>query len=186
MAGRVGNYVVAACMLTMPLVVGCDSGAGTSGSGTSMDAMASALDAQKNAQQEQARQDAERAAQEAQQAAASAEQPADQNRRVAGREGVGSGGYYTAIVGARRHILNKVESLAWIQGVQHFQATNGRLPKDHAEFMSQIVEPLGIDLGFKEEDQEFLYDPNDKTQGQFGTLYVVAKEPQADAPGGTP
>jgi len=167
-------YVVMACVLAMPLGVGCGSSANT-GSGTSMDAMADALDAQKSSQQQaQAQTDAERAAQEAQQTAAAAEPPpAEPERRVAGREGVAPGGYYTAIVGARRHILNKVESLAWIQGVQHYQATNGRLPKDHAEFMSQIVQPLGIDLGFKEENQEFLYDPS---EGQWGTLYVVEKE----------
>jgi hypothetical protein len=72
--------------------------------------------------------------------------------------------------------------LAWQQAVSHFQATNGRLPKDHAEFMKQIVEANGIDLGFKEENQEFLYDPNDKTQGPYGTLFVVEKTAEAAPP----
>jgi hypothetical protein len=145
-----------------------------------MGAMASAIDARKASeqQQQQAQAEAERAAADAQQTAAE-QQPAESNRRVAGREGVGEGGYYTAIVGARRHVLNRVESLAWIQAVQHFQATNGRLPKDHAEFMRTINE-LQINLGYKEENQEFLYDPS---EGQWGTLYVVEKTetPTADA-----
>jgi hypothetical protein len=98
-------------------------------------------------------------------------------RAVAGRAPMDpGGGYYSAIAGARRHIVNRVESLAWTQAVQHFQATEGRLPKDHDEFMSRIVAPLDIDLGYKEEDQEFLYDPS---EGQWGTLYVVSKEQPA-------
>lgn len=104
----------------------------------------------------------------------SGEPPADQGRAVAGRAPIGEGGYFVAIGGARRQILNRLEDLAWTQAVQHFQATEGRLPRDHQEFMTKIIEPLGIDLGYKEEDQEFLYDPN---EGQWGTVYVVAKEP---------
>jgi hypothetical protein len=92
---------------------------------------------------------------------------------MAGRERVAPGGYANAIIGARRHILNVTESLAWQQSVSHFQALEGRLPKDHDEFMKRIVQEQGIDLGYKEENQEFLYDPNDKTQGPYGTLYVV-------------
>jgi hypothetical protein len=160
------------------VIAGCDSSASTStGSGSSMDAMASAIDAQKAAQQQEQAQ-ADRAAAEAQQAAAE-QQPAEPERRVAGREGVAPGGYANAIIGARRHVLNRVESLAWQQAVSHFQAEHGRLPKDHDEFMKRVVTPLGIDLGFKEENQEFLYDPNDKTQGPYGTLFVVESAEQS-------
>jgi hypothetical protein len=133
--------------------------------------MAAAIDIQTAASQQPA---STPASEPAESLADGSQQPGDESgaRRVAGRENIGQGGYLTAIAGARRHVLNKVESLAWIQGVQHFQATNGRLPKDHDEFMKQIVEPLGIDLGYKEENQEFLYAPS---EGQFGTLYVVEK-----------
>jgi hypothetical protein len=143
-----------------------------------MDAMASAVDAQKAAQQqqEQARAAAERQA--AAQQAAAEQQAAEPERQVAGRERVAPGGYANAIIGARRHVLNQSESWAWQQAVSHFQATNGRLPKDHNEFMKQVVEPNGISLGFKEENQEFLYDPNDKTQGPYGTLFVVEQATQ--------
>ena len=93
---------------------------------------------------------------------------------VAGSATLGQGGgYYSAIAGARRHISHRVESLAWTQAVQHFKAQEGRLPKDHEEFMSKVVAPLEIDLGFIEEDQEFLYDPS---EGEWGTLYVVSKD----------
>jgi hypothetical protein len=142
-----------------------------------MDDLAAQLDAQEAARlQEQANQAAaERAPAEAA-AAASAEQQ-QPKRTVAGRPGVGEGGYYTAIVGARRHILNKVDSLAWKQAVQHFKATEGRKPKDHDEFMNKIVIPLEIDLGYKEENQEFIYDPSAESEGDLGVLYVVEKEP---------
>jgi hypothetical protein len=163
-------WVMFGIVAVLPSYIGCDSSADT-GAGQSMDEVAAQLDAQNAAQQQADSQaEAERKAQESQQAA----QPADEQRTLAGRPGVGEGGYYTAIVGARRHVLNQVDRLSWLTGVKNFQATEGRLPKDHAEFMSRVVEPDGIDLGYKEENQEFLYDP---TAGPFGEVYVVEKEP---------
>jgi hypothetical protein len=41
--------------------------------------------------------------------------------------------------------------------------------------MSKIVEPLEINLGYKEENEEFFYDPN---EGDWGELYVVEVEPE--------
>jgi hypothetical protein len=184
MQSRVGNLAI--LILLGIGVVGCDSSP-DSGGGASMDDMAASLEAQSAAEKkEQERLEAERKAEEARQAAAAASQPAaERPRTVAGRPGVGQGGYYTAIVGARRHVLNRVEDLAWLQGVQHFQATEGRLPKDHAEFMSKIVEPLGINLGFKEENQEFLYDPTPDEDHPWGNVYVVEKV-EEPAPDGVP
>lgn len=164
-------WIVFGMVTALVAYAGCDSSTDT-GAGQSMDEVAAQLDAQTAAQQqEQSQAEAERKAQEAKQAA---EPAAEQQRTLAGRPGVGEGGYYTAIVGARRHVLNRVERLPWLQAVQHFQATEGRLPKDHAEFMSRVVEPLEIDLGYKEENQEFLYDPS---EGEWGEVYVVEKEP---------
>lgn len=112
-------------------------------------------------------------------AAAATQKPAEKPRTEAGRAPIGEGGYLTAIAGARRHVLNRVQDLAWTQGVQHFQATEGRLPKDHDEFIKKIVEELGIDLGFKEEGQEFLYDPTPNEDHPWGTVYVVEAEAQS-------
>jgi hypothetical protein len=147
---------------------GCDSSTSTGG-GASMDELASAASAQKAAEQqkkdEQA--EAERKAKEAQQAAAAGPPP-----KRAGRPQVGEGGYLTAIVGARRRVLNEADRWPWLQAVTHFKAEHGRLPKDHAEFMNKIVIPMEINLGYKEEDEEFFYDPN---EGDWGELYVVEK-----------
>lgn len=162
-------------------VIGCGSStkSGTSG-GTSMDAMADQLDAQSAARKKQEDAAAANAAAEQQAAADQAAQtPAEPEKKVAGRGQPQFGGYFGAIAGARRHIMNKLDRLPWLQAVQHFQATEGRLPKDHAEFMAKVVEPLGINLGHKEEDQEFLYDPS---VPPWGELYVVAKETPAEVP----
>jgi hypothetical protein len=168
------QQVVASLFLVLPVtgLAGCgsSSNSGGGGGGASMDQMAAQLDAQEAARKQQEAA-AEKKAQDDAAAATTAPAP-EPERNVAGRDRVGEGGYYTAIVGARRHVLNRVDDLAWTQAVQHFQATEGRLPKDHNEFMSKIVTPLGIDLGFKEENQEFLYDPS---QGQWGEVYVVEK-----------
>jgi len=158
---------------------GCDSG--DSGPRKSMAEVGNQLEAQSTLdnEQDQAKAEADRKAQESQAAAAANQPPAEKPRTEAGRAPIGEGGYLTAVAGARRHVLNTVEDLAWTQGVQHFQATEGRLPKDHNEFMKKIVEPLGIELGFKEEGQEFLYDPTPDEDHPWGTVYVVAAETPA-------
>ncbi len=169
------------------VVIGCDSSTNSKsgGGGASMGEMAAALDARQAAEQnEEQRLEAERKAEEARLAAAAAAQPPEERpRKEAKRDPIGQGGYLTAIAGARRHVLNQVEDWAWTQAVQHFQATEGRLPKDHEEFMKKIVIPLGINLGFKEEGQEFLYDPTPTEDHPWGIVYVVEKveEPVPDA-----
>jgi hypothetical protein len=154
-------------------VAGCDSPSGATG-GTSMNEVATTATAQQEAERQKV--EADRKAKESADAAAKA--AADAQPRKAGRPKVKEGGgYFTAIVGARRKILNETDRWAWIQAVQHFQAREGRLPKDHAEFMKEI-ESLEINLGYKEPDEEFLYVPE---EGDFGELYVVkiAEEPVA-------
>lgn len=172
-----GALILVASVIT---TIGCGSpsgggsSAGSSGGGASMDDMAGVVDQQNAARQQAADAAAAKAAadQKAAEAAAAAQPP---ERKVAGRESVEPGGYANAIIGARRHILNKVESLAWVQAVQHFQATEGRLPKDHAEFMSKIVVPLDINLGYLPEGQEFFYDPKGESDAKVGQLYYVDK-----------
>jgi hypothetical protein len=157
-------------------MAGCDSGG--SGPRKSMASVGKQLDAKQaaDAQQDAAKAETEREAEEAQ---AAANQPAaDKPRTEAGRAQIGEGGYLVAIAGARRHVLNSVEDLAWTQAVQHFEAEHGRLPKDHAEFMEKIVKFHGIDLGYKEEGQEFLYDPTPTEDHRWGTVYVVEAEAQ--------
>jgi hypothetical protein len=168
--------IVVAIALTA-CITGCGSSAdSSSGGGSSMDQMAAQLDEQAAARQTaEARAAAEKKAQEEAAAKAAAEAPPAQKK--AGRAAVEPGGYANAIIGARRHALNESESWAWKQAVQHFKATEGRKPKDHDEFMKKVVTPLEINLGFKEEDEEFLYDPNAESEGDLGVLYVVKKQP---------
>jgi hypothetical protein len=176
-----GLMRAAALLLSTIILIACAGcGSGSSSGGGSMSQAAAQAEAQKTAaQQAEEQAAAQAAAQQSAAAAQAAQTPAEPQRTEAGRGAIGEGGSFVAMAGARRHVLNKVEDLAWTQGVQHFQATEGRLPKDHAEFMNKIVEPLGIDLGYIEEGQEFLYDPS---EGQWGTVYVVEIEPAAPAP----
>jgi hypothetical protein len=173
------KQAAAGCLLGVLAVGIAGCGSGDSGPRKSMAEVGEQLDAQSSVdkQQEHAKAEADRKAEEAQAAAAN-QPPVENPRTEAGRGNIGEGGYFTAIAGARRHVLNRVEDLAWTQGVQHFQATEGRLPKDHDEFMKKIIEPLGIDLGFKEEGQEFLYDPTPDEDHPWGTVYVVEAETQ--------
>jgi hypothetical protein len=149
-----------------------------------MDPMAGAVDAQKTAkQQEEAAAAAKAAADKKAAEEQATKTPAEPEKRVVGRAPVApGGGYYSAIIGARRHILNETDSLAWKQAVGSFRATNGRKPKDHAEFMKRVIEEMQIPLPHKEENEEYFYDPKGETDGDFGQLYVIEKP----APGSVP
>jgi hypothetical protein len=85
------------------------------------------------------------------------------------------GGYLRAIAGARRHVMNVVDSISWIQGVRSFKAEEGRKPKNNDEFMKVVVPRYDLQLPRLEEDEEYLYDPNGESDGDFGQLYVVKK-----------
>jgi len=174
-------------------LTGCDDG-GTA-AGPSMDQLAAQINQQKQAdaaakaaaetkaaQEAAAQQAATEAAQrqteeEAQRQAAAIEDVRHGTTAGAGTVGQG-GGYYSAIVGAHRHITTRVDDLAWTQTLQHYKATTGEMPKNHEEFMRVITEG-GVSLPEIEQGQEYLWDPS---EGDWGTLYIVEPNPQAGAP----
>jgi len=168
-------------------LAGCDSSSSKSGGGASMDQMAGAVDAQKAAKQQQDEAAAAKAAadQKATEAApASTPAPAAPMNKVGGRQTQGlGGGYLGAVAGARRHAMNVVDSIAWIQGVRSFKAEEGRKPKNNDEFMKVVVTKYELQLPRIEDDEEYFYDPNGESDGDFGQLYVVKK---GTAPSTTP
>jgi hypothetical protein len=182
------------CVLTIAFAfsfAGCGSSSSSSSGGASMDQMAGAVDAQKLAkQQEESAAAAKAAADQKAAAEQAAKTPAEPEKKVVGRAPVApGGGYYSAIIGARRHILNESESWAWKQGVGSFRATNGRKPKDNNEFMKQVITAMEIPLPHKEENEEYFYDPAGETDGDFGQLYVIEKQPapnNGSVPGSAP
>jgi hypothetical protein len=191
------KLVVVTLLATFTLTsLGCDSssnsGSGDSG-GASMDAMAGAMEAQDAARKKQEEDAAAKAAADAQAAASQAAQnPAPQERKAVGsRPQMQGGGYLRAIGSARRHVMNVVDNIAWIQGVRSFKAEEGRKPKDNNEFMKGVVPRYDLQLPRLEEDEEYLYDPNGESDGDFGQLYVVKKQtaatdPAAPSPPATP
>ncbi len=108
--------------------------------------------------------------------AAQTQAPAAPAKKVGGRPAPEFGGYFGAIAGARRHAMNVVDSLAWIQGVRSFKAEEGRKPKNTDEFMKVVVPRYDLQLPRLEPDEEYLYDPKGETDGDFGQLYVVKKQ----------
>src|ERR1700742_4154778 len=110
------------------LFVGCDSSSSKNG-GASMDQVAGAVDAQKSAkQQDDAAAAAKAAADQKAAAAAAAAPPAPPApmKKVGDRPAPEFGGYFGAIAGARRYVMNVADSIAWIQGVRSFKAEQGR------------------------------------------------------------
>lgn len=156
-----------------------------------MDQMAGAVDAQKEAKKQEADAAAMKAAadQKAASDAAAATPVQPEMKKVGDRPRPEFGGYFGAIAGARRHVMNVVDNLAWIQGVRSFKAEEGRKPKDNNEFMKVVVTKYELILPKIEPDEEYLYDPNGETDGDFGQLYVVKKgavPDNAPVPGSPP
>lgn len=180
---RIQSVWVGAILAAL-VTTGCDDAANSGAS--DMDSLAAQLDQNNKASADAAA--AEKAAAEQAQAEA-AKQAADEEAAkqaaaiedtrhgtAAGSITVGQGGgYYSAIVGAHRHITTRVDDLAWTQAVQHYKATEGRMPKDHEEFMTKVIKPMGIPLPELEQGQEYLWDPS---EGDWGTLYIVEPNPQ--------
>ncbi len=164
------------------ITAGCPSSGSTSSGGTSMDALASQADAQSAAKKQQDAAAAAKAAADQKAAAAAQAPPVQERKAVGSREIVQGGGYYSAIMGARRHVMNVVDNISWIQGVRNFQGTYGRNPKDTKEFMNVCVKENDLQLPHIEADEEYLYDPNGESAGNFGQLYVIKKEAPGSAP----
>ena len=154
-----------------------------------MDQLAGQVDAQKSAQKQKeaaaaaAKADADKKAADAA-AAAQAQPPAEPMKKVGGRPAPEFGGYFGAIAGARRHVMNVADALSWIQGVRSFKAEEGRKPKNSEEFMKVVVTKYDLQLPRIEADEEYLYDPNGESDGDFGQLYVVKKQTAESAPPG--
>ena len=93
-----------------------------------MDEMAGQLDAQNAARKQQEAAAAAKAA--ADQSAVAEQPPAEPEKKAVGsRDTAVGGGYYGAIMGARRHVMNVADSLSWIQGVRNFKGTKAESPR---------------------------------------------------------
>jgi hypothetical protein len=183
--GIMNRINLSGCVVVIAAAIGlagCDSGGDTGGS--DMNAMAAQLEQNKKAEADaaaaeqakvQAATEQQKAVEEAaaRQAAIDAAKAERASRETAApAEG---GGYYSAIVGAHRHITTRMDDLAWTQAIQHYKATTGKMPKDHEEFMREVIVAGGIPLPELEQGQEYLWDPS---EGDWGTLYIVEPIPQ--------
>jgi hypothetical protein len=166
------------------ITAGCPSSGSSSSGGTSMDQLAKEVDSQSAAKKQQdAAAVAKTAADQKAAADATAAKAAEQEKKAVGsRPQPTTGGYYGAIMGARRHVMNVVDNISWIQGVKNFQGTYGRNPKDTKEFMNVCVKENDLQLPHIEADEEYVYDPNGESAGNFGQLFVVKKESPGSAP----
>src|SRR3954451_2645562 len=174
------------CVVAVSLswgVTGCNSSSDSSGPGSSLDDLSRTTDAQKAARQQQDADAAARKAEEDKKAADQAAAAQAAPKAVGSRPAPEFGGYYGAIAGARRHAMNVADQIAWIQGVRSFKAEEGRKPKNTDEFMKVVVPKYDLQLPKLEPDEDYLYDPNGQSDGDFGQLYVVKKQA---APGSAP
>jgi hypothetical protein len=170
-------------------LAGCNSSSDSGSGGSSLDELARATDAQSAARQQQQADAAARKAEEDKKAADQAAAAQAAPKAVGSRPAPEFGGYYGAIAGARRHVMNVADAISWIQGVRSFKAEEGRKPKNTDEFMKVVVPKYDLQLPKIEPDEEYMYDPKGETDGDFGQLYVVKKQEAGatgPAPGATP
>lgn len=78
-----------------------------------------------------------------------------------GRRSKAAGGYLGAVGHARFWAEHELIRLNIVKALDLFNATEGRYPKSHEEFMSKIIEPNNIVLPELPEGEEYIYDPED-------------------------
>ena len=64
----------------------------------------------------------------------------------------------TAPLEAYQPLKEKVSMIPVIQGIQVFNAMEGRFPKDHAEFMEKVIKQNGIKLPVLPAGKKYEYD----------------------------
>lgn len=64
----------------------------------------------------------------------------------------------TAPLEAYQPLKEKVSMIPVIQGIQVFNATEGRYPRDHAEFMDKVIKANGIKLPVLPAGKKYEYD----------------------------
>ena len=63
-------------------------------------------------------------------------------RKVGDRPALEGGGYLRRHCRARRHVMNVVDNLAWIQGVRNFKATHGYKAKDYGGIHERLCQSI--------------------------------------------
>jgi len=64
----------------------------------------------------------------------------------------------TGAAGAYGGLVERVSNIAVVQALSFFQATEGRFPKDHDEFMSKVIKANNIKLAMLPHGSAYKYD----------------------------
>ncbi len=172
-------FVIAFCVVSL---TGCGGSSSSSGSKTSLDAMAEKLN-QKAVEDKQAAK--VKAADDAQ---ASADAKAAEAARLANQKGsevrpedmqrgskMVQGGYMQTVLKGGIRAEQRLNLFEVQHAMDLFWGLEGRYPKSHEEFMEKIIEANGLTLEPLQEPYEYLYNPEDHQ------LYKVAKQKAVDA-----
>jgi hypothetical protein len=86
----------------------------------------------------------------------------------------------SAIGGVYRRALAETEKWPIAQGIQHFQASNGRLPKSNEEFHDKVMKAMQIPYPKMEEGYELVFDPDTYDNETFGLQQQLVEEDEQD------
>ena len=89
----------------------------------------------------------------------------------------------SAIGGVYRRALAKAELWPIAQGLQHFQASNGRLPKTNEEFHQKVMKEMQIPYPDMEEGYELVFDRETYDNESFGLhQQLIGEEAATEEP----
>lgn len=80
-----------------------------------------------------------------------------------GRKSREAGGYLGTVAATYFESKHKIFHIQVQNQMKTFNAIHDRYPKDHEEFLKEIIEPIGMPIPEMPEGQEAIYDPADHT-----------------------
>lgn len=80
-----------------------------------------------------------------------------------GRKSREAGGYLGTVAATYFESKHKIFHIQVQNQMKTFNAIHDRYPKDHEEFLKEIIEPIGMPIPEMPEGQEAIYDPVDHT-----------------------
>ncbi|MEQ8208692.1 MAG: hypothetical protein RH917_02575 [Lacipirellulaceae bacterium] len=80
-----------------------------------------------------------------------------------GRKSREAGGYLGTVSATYFETKHKLFNIQVQNQMRTFNAIHDRYPKDHEEFLKEIIKPIGMPIPELPEGQEAIYDPSDHT-----------------------
>ena len=183
MNGRHSISCVILPMVVALLLVGCEGSTESSGP-SEMDRMAEMLNQPKEQPPEKKSSAVEDSPAETSATASADDEGEDMSQARAvtvhdakrGKKTRATGGYMGAVLYSRFYAEHKMEYIKVFEALKLYNAEKGHYPRNHREFVKEIIEPNYIHLPELDEGMEYIFDPSERDLEQMLKIRPVDDE----------